>query len=119
MKITHVCTAEEDQKTQTSWVTLNSQGRDGPMKQREDHAEAIRKKSACGDNLEKQGQKSIPANKHGKEQINRSQDPVKEPTELTRRPDGNGILLPPHQAHLRHGGNHQTKWWQAWSFDEQ
>ena len=52
--------------------------------------------------------KSIPANKYGKERINRSQDSVKEPNELTRKLDGDGILLLPHQARLRHGGNHQT-----------
>ena len=58
--------------------------------------------------LEKEGQKSIPANKYGKERINLSQDLVKEPNELTPKMDGDGILLLPHQACLRHGGNHQT-----------
>ena len=32
---------------------------------------------------------------------------MKEPNELTRKLDGNGILPLSHQAHLRHGGNHQ------------
>ena len=27
---------------------------------------------------------------------------------MIRKPDGNGILLQPHQARLRRGGNHQT-----------
>ena len=34
-------------------------------------------------------------------------DPVKEPKKLTRKPDVNGILPPPHQVHLCHGGNQQ------------
>ena len=65
-------------------------------------------KSDCAKSLEKEGQKSIPANMFGKERINCSQDPVKEPNELTRKPDENGIFLLPHQVHLRHGGNQQT-----------
>ena len=66
-----------------------------------------RLKIVCSENLEEQTQKYIPANKYGQERINRSQDPVKEPNQLIRKPDGNGILLPPHQVHLRHGGNQQ------------
>ena len=46
----------------------------------------------------------IPANKYGTERINRSQDPVKEPNELTPKLDGNGILLP-HQVPHHHGGD--------------
>ena len=65
-------------------------------------------KSDCTKNLEKQGQESTPTNKCGKERINRSQDPVQEPNELTRKLDGNGTFLLPHPARLRHGGNHQT-----------
>ena len=40
---TYVCTAEEHRRRETSWVLqLNSQGRNVPMKQREDYAEAIK-----------------------------------------------------------------------------
>ena len=95
----YVCTAEEHKRRENSWVlVLNSQGKNGPMKQREDYAEATKIKERL----------HIPANKYGKERINRSRDSVKEPNELTRKLDGNGILLLPHQAHLRHGGNHQS-----------
>ena len=65
-------------------------------------------KSDCTKNLEKQGQESTPTNKCGKERINRSQDPVQEPNELTRKLDASGIFLQPHPARLRRGGNHQT-----------
>ena len=96
---TYVCTAEEHKRRENSWVlVLNSQEKNGPMKQREDYAEATKIKERL----------HIPANKYGKERINRSRDSVKEPNELTRKLDGNGILLLPHQAHLRHGGNHQS-----------
>ena len=78
------------------------------MKQREeDNAEPIRIKQRLYEESG-EGQKSIPANKYGKERINRSQESAKEPNELTRKLDGDGILLLPHQARLRHGGNHQT-----------
>ena len=40
-----------------------------------------------------------------KSESKRSQDPVKEPSELTRKPDGIGIVLLHHQAHLRLGDN--------------
>ena len=40
-----------------------------------------------------------------KSESKRSQDPVKEPSELTRKPDGIGIILLHHQAHLRLGDN--------------
>ena len=40
-------------------------------------------KSDCTKSLEKKGQKSIPANKYGKEQNNRFKDSAKEPNELT------------------------------------
>ena len=105
---TYECIAEEHERRENSWVlVLNSQSKNGPMKQREDYADAIRiKERDCTKNLKEQDQKSIPANKYGRERINCSQDTVKEPNELTRKPDGNGILLLPHQAHLRHG-NHQ------------
>ena len=44
MKIIHtLCTAEEHNRRETSWVLiLNSQGRNGRMKQRGDNAEAIK-----------------------------------------------------------------------------
>ena len=74
----YVCTAEEHERRDNSWVlVLNSQGKNGPMKQREDYAEPIRIKERCTKSLEKHGQKSIPANKYGKERINRSPDSVK------------------------------------------
>ena len=42
-KFTYVCTAEEHQRRENSFVlVLNSQGKNGPMKQREDKAEAIK-----------------------------------------------------------------------------
>ena len=79
------------------------------------YAEAIRIKERLyeesGD-----GQKSIPANKYGKERINRSQDSVKEPNQWTPKLDGGGIFLLPH---LRHGGNHQTNGGRHRVWDEQ
>ena len=46
---TYVCTAEEHRTRQNSWVLiLNSQGTNGPMKQREDYADAIRIKERYG-----------------------------------------------------------------------
>ena len=41
---------------------------------------------------------NIPAYNYGKERINRSQDPLKEPNELTRKLNGYGIRLTPHQV---------------------
>ena len=95
---TYVCTEEEHKRRENSWVSvLNSQGKKGPMKQREDYAEAIRIKERLH---EESGEGST---KNG------SQDSVKEPNELTRKLDGDGILLLPHQARLRRGGNHLKK----------
>ena len=89
---TYVCSAEEHERREKSLVlVLNSQCKNGPMTQREGHAG-----------------NSIPANWHGNERINLSQDSVKEPNELTRKMDGDGILLLPHQARLRHDANQQT-----------
>ena len=77
------------------------------MKQREDYAEAITIKERLYEESG-EGQKSIPANKYGKERLNRSQESAKEPNELTRKLDGDGIPLLFHHARLGHGGNHQT-----------
>ena len=59
-KIIHTCTSEDEHKRlENSWILQQkSQGPNSPMKQREDY---------------------------GKERINRSQDPVKHPNELTRK----------------------------------
>ena len=64
---THVYSEDEHKRLENSWILQQkSQGPNSPMKQREDY---------------------------GKERINRSQDPVKHPNELTRKTDGNGIEL--------------------------
>ena len=47
-------------------------------------------------------------NKFDNDHVNPSPATVKELNEATRKPDGNGILLQPHQARLRRGGNHPT-----------
>ena len=92
---TYVCTAEEhERREQLGVLVLNSQGKNGPMRQREDYAEAIRIKERLH---EESGEGRT---KNG------SQDSVKELNELTRKLDGDGILLLPHQARLRRGGNH-------------
>ena len=93
---THVYTADEHERLETSCeLQLSSQGPNSPMKQREDYTDAVKIKDRLHRESGGANQKYIPANKYGKERINRSQDPVKEPNELTRKPDGNGILLPP------------------------
>ena len=100
---TYVCTAEEH-KIRKNWrvLVLNSQGTNGPMKQREDHAEAIKIK-------ERYGRTKTPSQQTttAKTKSTVLKDSVNEPNELTRKLGGDGILLPLHQVHLRHGGNHQ------------
>ena len=113
---TYVCTAEEHQRRECAVqepedhkrLILNSQGQNGPMKQREDYAEAININKRLYKESGGARPKILPANKYGKERINRSQDPVKDPNELTPKPDGNVILLQRHPARLRRGGNHLT-----------
>ena len=81
-------------------IVLNSQGRTARWNNVKTTPKPSESKSDCTKSLEKEGQKSIPANKYGKEGINRSQDSVKEPNELTRKLDGDGIVLLLHQAHM-------------------
>ena len=107
---TYVYTADEHKRLETNWVLqLNSQGPNSPMKQRDDYADAVKIKDRFVQKIwRSKPKKYIQANEYGEERINLSQNPVKEPKELTRKPDGNGILLPPHQVHLRHGGNQRA-----------
>ena len=106
---TYVYTADEHQRLETSWVLqLNSQGPNSPMKEREDYADAVKIKRSLVQRIWKsKPKKNIQANKYGKDRINRSQDPVKERSELTRKQDGYGTLLPLHQVLHRHSGNQQ------------
>ena len=75
-----------------------------------------RLKIVCTENLEEQYQEYIPANKYGKERINRSQDSVKESNELTRKLDGNGSFLPSSSSSWWQSTD---QWWQVSSWDEQ
>ena len=85
-KIIHTCAPQKSIKDDNSWVVvLNCEGKNGPMKQHEDHAKAIRIKERL---YEESGE--------GRTKI---------PSQQTRT---DGILLMLHQARLRHGGNHQT-----------
>ena len=78
---TFVCTAEEHRRREISWVlVLNSQG-------------TLRRSH--------QNQRAIVR------RVWRSKA-VWEPSELTRKPECKGTLLLPHQARLRHCGNHRT-----------
>ena len=49
---------------------------------------------------------SIPVSKLENDQVNHSPGTMKELKVSTPKLDGDGTLLQPHQAHLRHGGNH-------------
>ena len=67
---TYFFSAREHQRLENSWVlALNSQGPNGLMKQRKDYAES---KIVRTENLDEPTPKYIPANKYGKERINRS-----------------------------------------------
>ena len=54
--------------------------------------------------LAKQTQDSIPVSKFDSERVNHGT--MKELIDSTPKLDGDGVLLQPHQAHLRRGGNH-------------
>ena len=94
MKIIHTwCAAEEHKTRENSWVLLlNSQGENEPMKHREDSAEAIKIKERL---YEESGgaRPKIHPSQQARQRANRSQDPVQEPNELTRKLDGTGIFF--------------------------
>ena len=84
---------------QNSWVLeVNSQGRNGPMKQREDYAEAMKIK----ERLYEESGGARPQIPPSKQVCQRTKQPF---SRASKRAE---CILPlPHQAHLRHGGNHQ------------
>ena len=106
---TYVCTAEDHRIGGNSWIlVLNSQSKNGPVKQREDYAEAHRIKErlyeVSGERRTKDPSQQTSTAKSDSTVLKTRM----EPNELTPKLDGDGILLLPHQARLRHGGNHQT-----------
>ena len=78
------------------------------MKRREDYADVVKIKDRFVRRVWRRKTKNpSQQTSTAKSESTVSQDPVKEPNELTRKEDGNGILLQTHQARLRHGGNQQ------------
>ena len=69
-------------------------------------AKPSKSKSDYTKSLEKVTQDTIPVSKFDNDQVNLSLGTVKDLNESTRKLDGNGILLQPHQARLLRGGNH-------------
>ena len=76
-EIVHTCVSQQsikDVKTVWYWY-LTAKVKNGSMKVKTT-PKPSESKIDCTESLEKEGQKSIPANKYGKERINHSQDPV-------------------------------------------
>ena len=69
-------------------------------------AKPSKSKSDYTKSLEKVTQDTIPVSKFDNDKVNFSPGTVKDLKESTRKLDGNGILLQPHQARLLRGGNH-------------
>ena len=70
-----------------------------PSKSKSDHTKSLAKIT----------RDSIPVGKFDNDQVNDSPGTVEDLHESTRKLDGNGILLQPHQARLRCGGEHHLK----------
>ena len=89
------------------------------MNQREDCADAKRIKERLYEESG-EGSTKIHPSKQVRQGENQPFSRSREGAErIEAKLDGNGILLQPHPARLRRGGNHQTKWWQAYRWDEQ
>ena len=113
---TYVCSAEEHKRCQNSWVLiLNSQGTNGPMKQREDYADAIRIKERLYEEFGEGRTKLHPSNQVRQ----RANQPFLRFSEGAERVDpkldGDGILY-----HLIKFifvmWQSSKKWWQASSW---
>ena len=113
--VTYVCTAQEHKRRENSWpLILNSQGRHGPIKQREDHTNAIK----TNKRLHKKSGAASPKIHPSKQVRLTFNTPFSRSSEGAERVESKTgwKWYPPtsHQAHFRHGG----KWWQASSLDE-
>ena len=81
-------------------LKLNSEGPNSPMKRREDNTDAVKIK----DRLDRESGGANPKIHPSKQVRHRATQPF---LRSSRKPDGYGILLPPHQVPPRHGGNQQ------------
>ena len=105
-----VAIAEECERREHSWVLVpNSQGKNGPVNQREDCAEAKRNKGRLYEDSG-EGNTKIHPNKPVRQRENQ---PFSGSREMSRTncPENwmeIGFRLQPHPTRLRRGGNHRT-----------
>ena len=103
-----MATAEERKRQENRWAA-GTRGKNGPMNQREDYAEAIKiKERLQEEEAEGPRQTSTSVNKYDNEQISRSLGSAKDLNVLTQRLAGSGTHRIHQQVHLHRGGNHHT-----------